>query len=176
MNKLLKKVCKVYDLPQEDVVGNGRKPMQVSARLAFFLVAHLMGKDIHQLNRDMIKYSHTMPTYVLNRAIDRFGRSGEFRARIKEILNNDDKFEQFADEVSYQIAIEAEERDPIKSKKRNDYPRSECGKKLHSFNFSAEEEIGIIKACREAREYFEKYGKGYEPDRVLMVNKKRYDQ
>lgn len=174
MKNLLKKVCKVYDLPIEDVVGNGRKPMQVSARLAFFLVAHLKGGDIHQLNMDMFKYSHTMPTYVLNKAIERFGSNGKFRARIKEILNNDDKFEQFADEISYQIAIAIEERDPVKSKKRNDYPRSECGAKLHSFNFSAEEEIGIIKACREAREYFEKYGKGHTPDKILMINKKRY--
>jgi hypothetical protein len=54
-------------------------------------------------------------------------------------------------------------------------PRSEHGAKLHSFNFSVDEETAIAKACEGALEYFEKYGKGYEPDRVLMVNKKRYD-
>ena len=61
------------------------------------------------------------------------------------------------------------------TKSRVDYPRSECGKKLHSFNFTTEEETAIAKACEGALEYFESYGKGYEPDRVLMVNKKRYD-
>jgi hypothetical protein len=35
--------------------------------------------------------------------------------------------------------------------------------------------LQLDRAIKESKMYFEKYGKGYEPDKVLMVNKKRYD-
>lgn len=174
MKKVLERTCQVYNITEDKVKGDGRTDKQVKARMAYTLALTILNKDIHEANRKLLKFSHVMPSYFLRQAMVLFGKSVKFRNRVKEIVDKDDKFEQFANRNPLQVVEAATAVVKEQTKGRVDYPRSEHGKKLHSFDFSADEEIEIAKACEGALEYFEKYGKGYEPDRVLMVNKKRY--
>ena len=175
MKKILQRTCIAYCLTEEKLKGNGRTDKQAKARMAYFLSLTILGKDIHEANRKLLKFTHPMPSYFVKQAMIHFGRSAKFRNRVKEIVNKDDKFEQFAIRCPMQVVADAKAIAKEQAKKPVVVPRSERGKTMHSFNFTTEEEIEIAKACEEALEYFEKYGKGYEPDRVLMVNKKRYD-
>ena len=175
MKKVLERTCQVYNITEDKVKGDGRTDKQVKARMAYTLALTILGKDIHEANRKLLKFSHVMSSYFLRQAMVLFGKSVKFRNRVKEIVNKDDKFEQFAIRCPMQVVADAKAIAKEQAKKPVVVPRSERGKTMHSFNFTTEEEIEIAKACEEALEYFEKYGKGYEPDRVLMIDKKKYD-
>lgn len=175
MKKILERTCIAYCLTEEKLKDNGRTDKQAKARMAYFLSLAILGKDIHEANRRLTKFSHPMPSYFVKQAMIHFGRSAKFRNRVKIIVSKDDKFEQFAVRCPMQVVANAKAIAKEQAKKPVVVPRSERGKTMHSFNFTSDEEAQIAKACEEALEYFEKYGKGYEPDRVLMVNKSRYD-
>lgn len=175
MKKILQRTCLTYNITEDKLIGNGRTDRQAKARMAYFLSLTILGKDIHEANRKLLKFSHPMPSYFTKQAMIHFGRSAKFRNRVKLIVNKDDKFEQFAIRCPMQVVADAKAIAKEQAKKPVVVPRSERGKTMHSFNFTVDEEIEIAKACEGALEYFEKYGKGYTPDHILMVNKKRYD-
>lgn len=175
MKKILERTCQVYNITEDKLKGDGRTDKQVKARMAYMLALTILGKDIHEANRKLLKFSYVMPSYFLRQAMVLFGKSVKFRNRVKEIVDKDDKFEQFANRNPLQVVEAATAVVKEQTKGRVDYPRSECGKTMHSFDFTADEETAIAKACEGALKYFESYGKGYTPDHILMVNKKRYD-
>lgn len=172
---ILNKTLSTYDISLDRLLSTSRKGLLVEARYAYFLALKILGEDIHSANRLINLREHTMPAYYVAQATEKFKASPLFRERIKIIADNDDKFEQFASEVTPEIVKSIKVHVETKTKVRNDYPRSEHGKKMHSFNFSDREEIAIRNACLKAKRFFKSYGKGYTSDGILMVDVSRYD-
>lgn len=174
--RIKNRVAKVFGIEPSQVTSLSKRVKIVRARCAYLLSVHLLGGDTEQA-KDEISKGTTPSSYYIDRGIDFFIEEDGFRECIDEIVGyyNYGTFDKFRRRYNIKISaptMSVVEDDPPSA---DDNEASERGKTMHSFNFSAEEEIGIIKACREAREYFEKYGKGYTPDHILMVNKKRYD-
>lgn len=174
--RIKNRVAKVFDLLPEQVTSCSKKVKIVRARCAYLLSVHLLGGDTEQA-KDEISKGTTPSSYYIDRGIDFFIDDEIFRECIDEIVGyyNYGTFDKFRRRYIIKVSaptMPVVEDDPPSA---DDNEASERGKTMHSFNFSAEEEIGIIKACREAREFFETYGKGHEPDKILMINKKRYD-
>lgn len=168
MNGILAKIKREFKVKKSEIFGEGMKRSQVNARCAYYLCAHILDeKEVYGTENSML--------YFIDKATTRFRKNIVFRESINNILGGNDRYKQFALRNPCETARIIQKITKAERPERVVVPRSERGKTMHSFNFTSDEEIEIAKACEGALEYFEKYGKGHEPDRVLMVNKSRYD-
>lgn len=88
---------------------------------------------------------------------------------------SNDTIKQSASENDVEDAESTQGDCKKEAKKRVELPGSKREKKLHSFNFSAGEEAAMLRSCIAAEKFFDKYGKGHEPEGLLMVDRSRYE-
>lgn len=166
--RIKNRVAKVFDLLPEQVVSESRMPLVVQAKCAYILSVHLLGND-EQSAKDEISKGSTTPFYYIDKGIDFFKSSPRYRERIEDIVGyyDYDVFEKFRARYSLKI----EER--VSPRVEEEPQKKDEGEKL--FYFTPEEDAEIERAKKDAEKFFDKYGQGHEPDKILMINKRRYD-
>jgi hypothetical protein len=175
--QLIDVVAEIYEITSNDIIEGKRTKVITSARKALIIGMIILGYDYRDFGL-IIPKSRTMPLHYKGEGESLFRLDKSFRAIMKLIfhkLKQNDKFEQFAKSNPYRTFIRnarCAEKNTIFTQ---DNTASESNKSSKLFNFTPEEEIAISRAIKESKMYFEKYGKGYTPDHILMVNKKRYD-
>ena len=174
--RIKNRVAKVFGIEPSQVTSLSKRVKIVRARCAYLLSVHLLGGDTEQA-KDEISKGTTPSSYYIDRGIDFFIEEDGFRECIDEIVGyyNYGTFDKFRRRYNIKISaptMSVVEDDPPSA---DDNEASERGKTMHSFNFTDEEEAQIVMACRSAMRWMDSYGKGHEPDKILMINKRRYD-
>ena len=169
------RVAKVFNIEPSQVTSLSKKVKIARARCAYLLSVHLLGGDTEQA-KDEISKGTTPSSYYIDRGIDFFIEEDDFRECIDGIVGYYDygTFDKFRRRYTLKVSaptMSVVEDDPPSA---DDNEASKRGKTMHSFNFTDEEEAQIVMACCSAMRWMDSYGNGHTPDKILMINKKRY--
>lgn len=172
-NSVLTRLCKEYEITKEDFFTPSRNSVLVECRQAFFLSLSILGINIHEANKQITKYTHTMPLSWCLKAMERYQLYKEFRNHIQLIVTHfsPEKYEQFekknpciVKKITFPAII------PQKNKVKMYF--SEVKENAIKANYTEEDNKRIDFACESAIKFFDKYGTGLE--KMPIVDWRKY--
>ncbi len=173
---IIQRVAKEFRVGVKSLrIGEKQTRDVIEARYAYAVVLMVMGEDVRsELMRELEMREPVAVDYEL-RSEEYFRLSKQFRRQVEEItkkLGVDGRFDKYASahpaKIDKWLQVLAEPKAP----KRAELLRSKRGKTLHSFDFTVGEEAAMQRACEEAEEWMNGYGKGYEY--MPIVDRKHY--
>jgi hypothetical protein len=173
--RIRNKVAEELGLTPEEISQQKKTAQLSQARYAFMLIASLLGADLGRA-KALVSDGMTSPMYFVDKAIDLYKVDADFRGHIHTILKHydNDTLVEFASRYAYATTPIKQRENPYEVIKRKDNERIKRIKESLPNDWSDKEKEMYVRACDSAEEFFEKYGKGHEPDHILMVNKKKY--
>lgn len=160
-------VKKHLRVDETEIKSPSRMLLIVHARALFCAIRRLQGRSLPEIGKE-INRTHPSVANLIEQLPQMLSSHGDFSKAADRILKQLKLYDNFRQLLCENACAPARNFPPKPCRPRYTF-NSGCkyAKTLHSFNFTPDEEIGIERACHEAERFFETYGKGNTPNRII---------